>query len=48
MVEVHIPRTSKVIIHEVIIKPNNNQEQQINDQTLHNENVNNETTILEP
>ena len=47
-VEIPLPKTSNVVVHDIIVQTNNNQEQQINNQTLHNENVNIEPTVVEP
>ena len=47
-VKVPLPKTSKVVVPNIIVQPNNNQEQQINDQTLHNENINIEHTVVQP
>ena len=47
-VQIPVPKTSTIVVPELKSQPNNNQEQQINDQTLHNENVNNEPMVIEP
>ena len=46
--EIPLPMTSKVVVPAVIAQHNNGQEQHINDQTLHHEDVNNDPIVDEP
>ena len=43
-----MPKTSTIVVPELVSQPNKDQEQQINDSTLHNENVNSEPMVVEP
>ena len=47
-VQIPVPKTSTIVVPKLKSQPNNIQEQQINDQTLHNENVNNEPMVVKP
>ena len=47
-VQISVPKTSIIVVPELVSQPNKDQEQQINDSTLHNENVNSEPMVVEP
>ena len=47
-VQISVPKTSTIVVPELVSQPNKDQEQQINDSTLHNENVNSEPMVVEP
>ena len=47
-VQISVPKTSTIAVPELVSQPNKDQEQQINDLTLHNENVNSEPIVVEP
>ena len=47
-VQIYVPKTSTIVVPELVSQPNKDQEQQINDSTLHNENVNSEPMVVEP
>ena len=47
-VQISVPKTSTIVVPELVSQPNKDQEQQINDSTLHNENVNSEPMVIEP
>ena len=46
--QISVPKTSTIVVPELVSQPNKDQEQQINDSTLHNENVNSEPMVVEP
>ena len=47
-VQISVPKTSTIVVPKLVSQPNKDQEQQINDSTLHNENVNSEPMVVEP
>ena len=47
-VQISVTKTSTIVVPELVSQPNKDQEQQINDSTLHNENVNSEPMVVEP
>ena len=47
-VQISVPKTSTIVVPELVSQPNKDQEQQIDDSTLHNENVNSEPMVVEP
>ena len=47
-VQISVPKTSTIVVPELVSQLNKDQEQQINDSTLHNENVNSEPMVVEP
>ena len=47
-VQISMPKTSTNFVPELVNQPNKDQERQINDSTLHNENVNSEPMVVEP
>ena len=46
--QISVPKTSTIVVPELVSQPNKDQEQQINDSTLHNENANSEPMVVEP
>ena len=47
-VQISVPKTYTIVVPELVSQPNKDQEQQINDSTLHNEDVNIEPIVVEP